>query len=293
MSHISTTSATPYWVARGDYSQIEARVNAWFAGQSDIIAAFRALDGGTGPDLYCINAAQIFGVPIDKKDPRRQIGKVATLACGFGGGAGAFAAFARLYNVTVPEEQAQEIVTKWRAANQRIVAFWYALEKAAVTAVQRRGERIPVPGAPLWYRCGNRFLALMLPSGRPVIYWYPRLQHVETNWGPRWKLWYHSEDVKTKRFTENAAWYGLLCENVVQATARDIMAEALVRLNDAGLEPILSVHDEGVCRVPKARYAESSAAALAVRNIMESPPAWASGLPIAVEASAGPRYVKA
>lgn len=289
-----------HWLARGDYSQIEARVNPWLAGDKALLDGFRAYDAGAGPDLYKVTAARVFGMDAAEVDSsRRQIGKVAALALGFAGGVGAFQAFAKIYKVKVEDEKAREIVAAYREANQPIMRFGRALNEAAKAcaagpvgrdyAVKDESGRTLAPG--VRFRRGSDAMAMRLPSGRCLVYWQPRVEKIEKPWGEIESVTYMAEDSQSKRWRRFAGWAGIFLENVTQATARDIMAEALVRLEANGLPPVLTVHDEAVCEVPRRRFDPSSAAE-AVRAIMADPPAWASGLPIAVDASAGPRYVK-
>jgi DNA polymerase len=279
------------FLARGDYSQIEARVNPWLAGAAWKLDAFRAYDAGTGPDLYKVAAAGIYRVPVsDVAKDQRQIGKVAELALGYQGGKGAFKAMAKGYGVRVSDDQAEEIKLAWRTANPEIVAFWYRLNDAAVECMSRvPGTVVQVGRTPLTFMRTRAALSMRLPSGRRLIYWSAVLRDVPTPWGARAAVVYRAEDSMTKRWAEFVGYGGLFCENAVQATARDLMADALLQLDDAGLNPLLTVHDEAVCLVD---YPTPAEAASAVESIMRRTPQWAAGLPVAADASAHARYVK-
>lgn len=295
-------AAPGHWLARGDYSQIEARVLAWLAGQANILDAFRAFDAGTGPDLYKITAAGIYGVSVGEvTKEQRQIGKVAALALGYQGGKGAFLAMAKAYGVRVSEERAEEIKTAWRAANPMIAStgkdappgFWRQLESAAADCMARPAGAMYLVGPHgISFRRNNSAMALRLPSGRSLVYWNPKLAQIETPWGMKWAVKYRAEDAVTKRWTEFAAYGGLWTENVVQATARELMADSLIRCASAGLRPILTVHDEAICEVSRERFPRAAQAAEAVEAVMREAPVWAAGLPVAADASADARYVK-
>ena len=245
------------------------------------------------------------------------------LALGFQGGAGAFLAMAKAYGVKVSVAEADEIKLAWREANPEVVGLWYGLDHAAVECMScspgtdvevwtwRRevssdgfGRWTRWHKTPLTWRRSKPAIALRLPSGRSIVYWTPRLVDKPTPWGTtKPALVYRSEDPIKKYWREFDGYGGLFCENAVQATARDVMAHAWRGMYAAGMNPILSVHDEGIGLLPKtlaaagggnhAFYPTAEDAAKAVESIMLQKPSWAVGLPIAADASAGPRYVKA
>ncbi|MCC7253957.1 DNA polymerase, partial [Hyphomicrobium sp.] len=132
-------------IVAADYANIEGRVLAWLAGESWKLDAFRAYDAGTGPDLYKLMASRIYGVPHQEvTKPQRLIGKVSELACGYQGGLGAFQSMAVVYLVKVEDSLAEDIKTKWRAANPAIKSFWWDLERAAIDAVENPGKTTAV-----------------------------------------------------------------------------------------------------------------------------------------------------
>lgn len=301
-----------HWIARGDYSQIEARVNPWLAGATHTLDAFRRYDDGTGPDLYRVAAAGIYRIPVaDVTKAQRQIGKVAILALGFQGGKGAFQAMARGYGVTVDDRQAEEIKLAWRAANPEIVGLWHGLNVDAIECMSSRpGTEVPVwtyrrehyadktrwvkwHKTPLIWRRSRVALALRLLSGRSLVYWTARLEDVETPFGMRPAVIYRAEDAVKKYWREFTGYGGLFCENAVQATARDVMAHAWRNMYKAGMNPILTVHDEGIGLLSRAEYPTAKLAGAAVEHVMKQAPSWAVGLPIAADSSAGDRYIKA
>lgn len=277
-----------HWLVRGDYSQIEARVLAWLAGQKNVVQAYAA-----GEDLYRVTAASIFGVsPEDATKDQRQIGKVATLALGYQGGVGAFQTMAKGYGVLVDDARAEEIKLAWRAAHYHIAQFWRELETTAADCVMRPPLlTFKVGRHGLQFRRTSQAMTLRLPSGRSLVYWNPELRRVKTHWGEwKWAVVYRAQDAMKNRWSEHHAYGGLWCENIVQATARDIMAEAMLRLRHNDFKPVLTVHDEVVAEV--SNHMPANHTALAMREIMEQPPPWATGLPIAVETSAATRYIK-
>lgn len=300
-----------YWLARGDYSQIEDRMNAWLSGQWDTLEAFRKFDTvigydekgkpiTLGPDLYIVAAAQIYGVDpatIDKDDIRRQVGKVVRLACGYQGGLNAFKSMARIYNVKLPDEQAEDAKNKYRLANPHIVSFWADLNNAAIRCMQGQpGETHQVRNG-IWFQRNNTVLTMRLPSGRRLVYWYPRLEMKPMPWDEedlRPAVTYYAEDSQKKIWRRFVAYGGLFCENAVQAVSRDIMAYALVQLEKLGAKPVLTVHDEAVCQVSKTKYPNPKDAANAVKQVMLIHPEWLPDFfPLQADASAADRYVKA
>lgn len=289
------TAAEGYWLARGDYSQIEARVIAWMAGAEWKLDAFRACDAGTGPDTYKLAAASIYRVAVpDVTKEQRQIGKVGELALGFQGGVGAFQQMAKGYGVRVGDDRADEIKVAWREANPEVVQLWRDMERAAIDCMESSPGRFwPVGTRGMGYKRNGAALALRLPSGRHMLYWSPRLAMKATPWGSRATLVYRAEDPVKKRWTEFDAYGGLLTQGPVQATARDLMADALVRLPAAGFRPVLTVHDEGIGEAARQRFATTDEAKAAIAAVMMQAPAWAAGLPVAADASAALRYVKA
>ncbi len=311
-------------ILAADLRAIEARVTSWLSGQAHKLDAFRAYDAGSGPDLYVVAAAGIYRVPmgvISKEDPRRQVGKVSELALGFQGGASALLAMAKLYSVdiaaahepvwesTTPENRedalkawqergkrsgaaerawvtSEAIKLAWRDDNPDTVTYWTLVERAAITAVENPGEIIEA-GA-LRYRKAGSWLLCRLPSGRCIAYAYPKIVDRQLPWGgTKPALNYWAVDSFTKQWSEQFFYGGLGLHNAVQATARDVMGEGMVRVENAGYEPILTVHDEVVSEVDIGFGSPAE-----YRQLIVEPPAWSGGLPIAAEAWEGDRYRK-
>lgn len=273
----------------GDFSNIEGRVNAWIAGEQWKLDAFRAYDAGTGPDLYRLAYAKSFGVDIDavsKAD--RQVGKTMELALGFQGGAGAFITMGANMGVHVSEERANQLKAAWRDAHPKITQSWWDLQDAALEAVNAPGIRVPCLNGRVKYVAANGFLFCQLPSGRVISYASPKLVWTETDSGrQRVQVEYWGVDSYTKRWCAQRLYGGVQSNNVVQGTARDLMVEAMFRVEEAGYPLVLTVHDELLSEVP-----EGFGSADEYQRLMSVLPAWASGLPVATAAWEDKRYVK-
>jgi DNA polymerase len=266
-----------------DFSSIEARVLAWLAGEEEVLEVFR-----THGKIYEKAAAEIYGVKLEQvTKAQRQIGKVAILALGYGGGKGAFQQMAKGYGVKVSDDEAEGIKTRWREANSKIVNFWYALENAAFAAISIPGKIIPCRG--ISFKLNGSFLWAKLPSGRCLCYPYPKLEIKMKKWGSEKEtLTYMTEDSLTRKWVRCETYGGSLCENVTQAVARDVLAEAIIRLEEANYPVVMHVHDEILCEVPEIEEGDVEK----FEEIMSSVPPWASGLPIKAEGWSGERYQK-
>jgi DNA polymerase len=276
-----------------DFANIEGRGIAWLADEQWKLDAFAAYDRGEGPDIYIASYAASFGVPVEEVTKAlRQAGKVEELAFGFGGALGAWRAMEREYGLPpMPDEQVLDINRRWRAAHPRITQYWYALEDAAVSAVCLPGKTFSAGpnGRDIRYLVKGSFLWCKLPSGRNLCYPYPKMKEPVDK--PGWKeaIHYMTVDGTTNKWVETHTYGGKLAENVTQAVARDLLAEALVRLDAAGYETVMHVHDEIVVEVPASAPADEKEK---VEKIMAVVPEWAKGLPIATEAFRGKRYRK-
>jgi DNA polymerase len=284
-----------------DFSAIEARGLAWLAGQESVLEVFR-----THGLIYEHAAAGIYHVSLDEvtKD-QRQRGKVIILACGFGGSIGAFQSMAKNYNVTVPDEEALEIVKAWRAANQRIVRYWFELEEAVTCAMKTGGVHYAgAAGRQVKFRKAGSFLWALLPSGRALCYPYPELRMVMTPWGEeKEQLTFmtvvdQTQKKKAKvlpdpnsrgRWQRVSTYGGSLAENMTQAIARDLLADAMRFIEAEGIEIVLHVHDEIVAEV---RQDRAEWALGKMEEIMSTTPLWAKGLPLAAEGFHAKRYRK-
>ena len=229
-----------------DFSAIEARVISWLAGEQWRLEVFR-----THGKIYEASASQMFGVPLElikKGNPEyalRAKGKVAELALGYQGSNGALINMGAL-DMGLHEEELPEIVTRWRNANRNIVNLWYAMDEAAVQVISFGGSK-SVRGLYLAREYdanqGTYCLTITLPSGRKLFYINPRLG---TNKFGGSSIIYDGVDQASKQWKHIETYGGKLTENVVQAIARDCLAEAIERLEAAGFPIVFHVHDEVV-----------------------------------------------
>ncbi len=260
-----------------DFSAIEARVLAWLAGEQWRMDAFQR-----GDDIYCASASQMFGVPVVKhgiNGELRQKGKVAELACGYGGAAGALISMGAL-DMGLSEDELPGLIDDWRTANPHIVQFWWDVEKAAMDTVKDHRERNVG-------RIGFQFYAntlwVVLPSGRKLAYIKPRLQ---PNRFGRMAMTFESLNAANK-WSRGETYSGKLVENCTQSTARDLLAEAMWRMEQAGLDIVGHVHDEVILEVPKGTITVED-----VCSIMNQNPVWANGLVLSSAGYRGDYYFK-
>lgn len=253
-----------------DFSAIEARVIAWLAGESWRMDVFNSHG-----KIYEASAAQMFGVPVEdvtKGSPLRQKGKIAELALGYQGSKGALLAMGAL-SMGLEEEELPGLVTAWRKANPKIVQLWWTIEKAAIQAVK---ERMPVTlQYGLTFQVQSGILFVLLPSGRKLAYVRPQLGIDDR---------FNKEQLTYEGIEQNKQWGriptygGKLTENIVQAIARDCLAESMLRLDAAGYQIAFHVHDEVVLDVP-----DGTGSLEEVEQIMGEPIDWAPGLPLTAE----------
>lgn len=270
-----------------DFSSIEARVISWLADEQWRLEVFR-----THGKIYEASASQMFGVPIErikKGSPDyalRQRGKVAELALGYQGGAGALIKMGAL-DMGLSEAELPDIVNRWRDANKRIRDLWYSMEAAAVSTIQSGasiGLHNIILAREIDYNNGLDFLTIRLPSGRKLYYANPSLG--VNQWGNP-SITYMGMDQTTKKWKRIETYGGKLVENVVQAIARDCLAEAIERLEGAGYTVVFHVHDEVVieCTPDRADLGR-------VSGIMCQPLPWAPELPLGADGWIGEFYRK-
>lgn len=245
-----------------DFAAIEARVIAWLAGESwrqDVFAS--------GGDIYCASASQMFHVPVEKNGVNghlRQKGKIAELALGYGGAVGALKAMGAV-QMGIDESELQPLVDTWRRANTKIVRFWYAVDSAVKECIKERHDT-KTHGISFSLQSGILFITL--PSGRRLAYVKPRIG--ENRFGGESVTY---EGISGAKKWERLESYGAkFVENIVQATARDILAEAMLRLNTSGFDIVMHIHDETVIEAaPETSLDE-------ICRVMGQTPAWADGL---------------
>ena len=243
-----------------DYAAIEARVIAWMAGEKWRMDVF-----ANGGDIYCSSASQMFKVPVEKHGINghlRQKGKIAELACGYGGGVAALKAFGA-DKMGLTEAEMQQIVTQWRQASPTIPKFWRDAENAATRALLHPGSTFSLPCG-VKYRKDADALRGQLPSGRVLSYWGAR---IENN-----SICFMGQNQTTRKWEKTETWGGKLVENIVQAVARDCLAVALIRLDEAGYKVTFHVHDEIIAEAPEGSRWQDMA------EIMGRPLDWAPGL---------------
>lgn len=270
-----------------DFNAIEARVLAWLAGQESVLEIFR-----THGKIYEHAAAGIYNKPMEEvTKAERQIGKVAVLALGYQGGVGAFQSMARIYGVKMPDAEADKIKTAWREAHPKIVGYWHDLESAAINAVQLGCVcRAGAAGRQVAFKKDGSFLWCRLPSGRVLCYPYPAVRDVEVPWGgTKPALFYWCVNGTTNKWEETNTYGGSLAENVTQAVARDLLADAIVRLEHNGHPVVMHVHDEVVVEVPADAPADTVEK---IETLISQTPQWAHGLPVSAEGWRGRRYRK-
>ena len=279
-----------------DFSAIEARVIAWLAWCMWRLDVFK-----THGKIYEASAEQMFKLPpgsVTKKSPYRQKGKIAELALGYQGGAGALKTMGALA-MGLTEDELDPIKDAWRAANPEIVELWYAVEEKAKQAVNRRTSEVLAIAdgrAELRFTWESGFLSITLPSGRKLFYVKPRIESEdlirETASGARFtvaragSLTYEGMDQKTKTWTRLSTYGGKLVENITQAIARDCLAESMLALDEAGYSQLFTVHDEDIVET------ENHDALPEIEEIMGRDIAWAPGLPLRADGFSTTYYMK-
>lgn len=269
-----------------DFSAIEARVIAWLAGEQWVNEVF-----ATHGKIYEATAAQMFHVPIEKiqkGNPEyalRQKGKVATLALGYQGGTNALISMGAL-NMGLTEEELPDIVSRWRNANRRICDLWYAVEEAALAALRTAqpqaiyGLIFSLEGDLIYGQC---FLTVRLPSGRKLYYPKPFLR--ENQFG-KTAVHYYTVGQQTRKWEIASTYGGKMTENIVQAIARDCLAETLRRIDERGLQVVFHVHDEVIIDAPMETTVEE------ICSLMAVPISWAPGLILKGAGFESPYYMK-
>lgn len=288
----------------GDLAQIEARVTAWYAEQYELLAAFAA-----GQEIYSEFAAAALGCEVRKPGPddddarradltaKRQVGKQAVLGLGFGMGALKFMNTLRadpraagLFNTGVLSPVVcKDLVRAFRMRYAAVPRLWGDLEEAFRAAMDGDARTL----GPLSFESHGREVRITLPSGRWLRYpdtgldAAPRtIRHLD-EWGDEVEFTPEGDSIK---YGDGLTLYGgTLCENIVQATARDLLIEAVLALEAAGREVLFHVHDEVLVQAP---LAESDAATTDVQRILSNVPVWATELPVACEVHVADRYGK-
>ncbi|WP_143314959.1 DNA polymerase [Clostridium sp. HBUAS56017] len=262
-----------------DFSAIEARVIAWLAGEEWRLKVFK-----THGKIYEASASQMFHVPIDsikKGSDLRKKGKIAELALGYGGSVGALASMDK--SKSIPEEELPGLVKSWRNTNSNITKFWWDCDKAAKKAIREKTTVVLHHGIKFIYDPGVLFI--QLPSGRRLSYIRPKIEPHETFEG--YKITYEGMEQTSKQWKKLDTYGPKLVENIVQATARDCLAEAMFKVENKGYSVVMHVHDELIMDVPKGYGSFEE-----VNGIFGEPISWAKGLPLKADGYECNYYMK-
>lgn len=266
-----------------DYSNIESRVLFWVAGCDKGLTAFKH-----GTDIYCELATEIYKRKITKKDKEeRQLGKTGVLGCGYQMGADRFKAQVKtMTGMDITRETADLVVKTYRATYPEVVACWYAQERAAIKAVKERGQLIKE--GPIMWKVQGQFLYCRLPSGRCIAYAEPQIKPIETSWGEvKEQLTFMGVNSLSKKWERQHTYGGSIVENIVQATARDLMAYGMKNVEAKGYKIAMTVHDEVVASVD-----EGCGDVQEFETLLSTIPQWAKGCPVKAEGWRGKRYRK-
>lgn len=259
-----------------DFSGVEARGLAWAANDHKGITTLLS------KDVYKVNAAQIFGVDYESVTKiQRQAGKVGELACGYQGGPGAIARFAKKMGINLAAAGAdpQDIVDAWRALHPAIVRFWYQCDAALCKAINGTESHVgPFTFTP---SSDGRDVAALMSNGRPLVYNETRISRDDKG---RPRITYQGREAWREDL-----YGGKIAENLIQSECRELLAEALVTCEDLGLDPVLHVHDEIVCEVPISAETEAREY---LHSTMTYVPEHAEGFPLNAAGHSGTRYRK-
>lgn len=262
-----------------DFSAIEARVIAWYAGEQWRLEVFK-----THGKIYEASASQMFHIPIEnihKGDPLRQKGKIAELALGYGGSVGALTAMGAL-DMGVKEEELPELVNNWRDANPHITKFWWDVDKAAKKAIKEKTIVTLQFGLKFIY--DPKTLLVQLPSGRKLSYIDAQVE--DGKYGSE-VITYMGLEQTSKLWTRIETYGPKLVENIIQASARDCLGEAMFKVTKAGYDIVMHVHDEIIMDVPKGFGTMGE-----VNAIFGEPINWAPGLPLKADGYECSYYMK-
>lgn len=273
-----------------DFSGIEARVTAWLAGEETKLEIFRKYDAGVGPDPYIVTAADILrkAVELITKMERQKYGKPPELAFGFQGGLNAFKKFSSDFT----DDEIEEFKKIWRAKHPKIVKLWYNLNDQTRECV-RTGQEQGIEHSKLLIRanrtakCGLSVMTITLPSGRDIVYPDARIYTPQDGKPDQRTRGLHFMDNTQGQWKRVRVYGGLICENVVQGTARDLLAHVMTLLDKAGFGIVMHVHDEVVVEEPAGSKRFDQ-----FKKLMNQMPRWSLGLPVVAKAWQAERYVK-
>lgn len=266
-----------------DFAAIEARVVLWLADDQEALDIFRQ-----HKDIYCDMASSIYGYKVnkDKHPTERGMGKIAILGLGYQMGAAKFLATCANFGITITEEFAKKVVDTYREKYWRVKQLWYDQEAAAIKCVKT--GKIQQCGYVTW-TVDKKFLYCGLPSGRKLAYPNPIVRDEATSWGAQKEtLTFMGVDSYTHQWRRQTTYGGMIVENITQAVARDLLAEAISRCEQTGVYlPVLSVHDEVIAEV-----ARGTGSLKEFDSLLKQVPKWARGCPVDADSWCGPRYQK-
>jgi len=291
-----------------DYAQIEARVAFWYADEQDPLDLFNKeaelLKAGKieeaewfkkegGGDIYKVMASDIYSKPVSKiTDDERFMGKQCILGLGFQMGAPKFKkTLYDTYGVIITNQFATETVNAYRKKYPKIKKIWSQLNEAAINAVTNKGHAFKVSKQNIIYKYEDQYLTCRLPSGRKLHYFQPEVKVIPSPWQKNEvmdQLTFMGIDSFSNKWKRLTTYGGSLFENVVQATARDLMCYGMLNAEDNGYQSLFTVHDEAITMVPdepKYTYQE-------YEQLLAATPNWAKGIPVVAEGWEGKRYRK-
>ena len=278
-------TAPEHEIISADYNAIEARIVFWYAGAESALQGYKE-----NRDLYCGMASTIYGKPCTKKDTpkERDLGKASILGCGFGMGAPKFLATCKKQGLDISEELARKAVATYRNSYPEVPALWREVERAAINALYTKTPQSFGAGR-FEYDQQLDFLYLVLPSGRKLAYAEPRIIKTEGFGGKKVSApSFLGVNSVTKKFTREKTWGGTLVENLVQATARDVMVRGVQNAFLSGYSIFMTVHDELVSRVNKGQGDVADFERLLTQGL----PEWAATIPLSAEGWRDTRYKK-
>lgn len=269
-----------------DFSSIEARVLAWYAGQDDLLRLF-----SQGQDAYKHMAADIYDKPVTQiNDSERFFGKTAVLGAGFQCGWRRFQEMCEGYGVIVDDEMAQHVISTYRERNNKIKQSWYDTQEAFMLAIKNPNRLVRVNHVVV--SSNGRYLFAKLPSGRTITYCMPEIVTVEKDFKDgkgKQKLkqiQYYGIDSVTRKWGKQQTYGGKLVENLVQGMARDLMCHSMDNVINEGYQLLFHVHDQIICQHPEDNVLEEYV------SLMSETPAWAAGIPVSAEGKVCKRFSK-
>ena len=268
-----------------DYSAIESRVLFWLAGEEKGLDVYRG-----GADLYCVTAGGIFGYPCAKKTHpnERAVGKVAVLSLGYGGGVQALQGMCDMLGVDLMGKDPADIRDRYRGTFPKVKQFWSDCEQAAIEAIKQPDHTFHVRHISFRYVTSRQSLACRLPSGRLIHWPFTAIDKgATTPWGSKTTQVVYKGVNIARKWVNKRTYGGDIAQSATQAVARDMLAHAMLTIDQAGFKIVLHVHDEIMVEMPTEanRYEEFS-------KLMSTPAPWATDCPIAVEGWVGNRYQK-